>query len=59
MVLRSITSAEIPSFANSSAASNAVSTILLKDTMVTSVPSRRTAATPIGVKYSPSGTKPL
>ena len=59
MVRKSITSTEIPSFANSSAANKAVFMIFPKETNVTSVPSRLISATPIGIMYSPSGTIPL
>ena len=59
MVRRSITSALIFSFASSSAAPSATFIILLKETIVTSVPSLATFALPIGIIYSPSGTSPL
>src|SRR5690606_19854975 len=59
IVLKSITSALIPSLANSSAASKATFMIFPKETMVTSLPSFTTLAEPSGVKYSPSGTSPL
>ena len=59
MVARSITSASIPSFANSSAAPKATFIILLKDTIVTSFPVRFTKALPMGNKYSSSGTSPF
>ena len=47
------------SFDNSSAAFKATFIILPNDTMVTSRPARFTSATPIGMRYSPSGTMPL
>ena len=59
IVATSITSASIPSFANSSAAPSATFIILLKDTIVTSFPSLFTKHLPIGKTYSPSGTSPF
>ena len=59
IVAKSITSASMPSFANSSAAPNATFIILLNDTIVTSFPVLFTKAFPIGNKYSSSGTSPL
>src|ERR1019366_6525923 len=59
MVRKSTTSTLIPSFFNSIAAPKACLIILPNDTMVTSLPSRLISATPIGIRYSPSGTSPL
>ena len=54
----SITSASIPSPASVSAAASALPTIQPVATIVTSPPVRRTAASPNGTRYSPSGTSP-
>ena len=60
IVRRSITSASIPSSASFSAAFSARSTISEKAVMVTSPPSRRTLALPIGTTKSSSfGTSKL
>jgi hypothetical protein len=57
MVLRSTTSASMPSFSSSCAAFSAYVMPIPKDTMVTSLPSRWIRALPIGiVKSSSLGT---
>ena len=58
MVAKSITSAYI-FFASSSAAPRATFIILLKETMVTSLPCLLTKALPMGKRYSSSGTSPF
>src|SRR5581483_9895301 len=54
----SITSALVPDAASRSAASRARSTIAEIATIVTSLPARRTSATPSGILYGSSGTGP-
>ena len=54
----SITSASIPSPARVSAAASALPTVQPVATIVTSEPARQIAASPIGTRYSPSGTSP-
>ena len=55
----SITSTLVPAAASSSAASSARSTIAAIATTVTSLPARRTSATPSGMRYGSSGTGPF
>ena len=55
----SITSALVPDAASRSAASSARSTIAEMATIVTSLPLRRTSATPSGILYASSGTGPF
>ena len=60
MVRKLITSASMPSLANSSAAAKALPTISAKAVMVTCLPGRSIFARPIGkTKSSPSGTSEL
>ena len=58
VVRGSITSAEMPRAANSSAAASEACTIELVATIVTSSPACLMLATPSGIVYSPSGTSP-
>ena len=55
----SMISHDTPSASSCSAAFIATLTIFDHATIVTSVPSRFTSATPIGTRYSPSGTSPF
>ncbi len=55
---RSTTSTETPDASSSSAAVNAIGTMRMVATTVTSVPSRAIAAFPSGVVWYPSGTSP-